>query len=114
MLAWCLSTKSWTAGGWGSSLRQGPGLRQRVGHTGSELELQFPVLAQLGRKMQSFSDPGWTGFPVPSFLVLPKTFISSLELRVLTGPVLRAWKATLKVKCAALTGEAKVIEECGD
>ena len=90
-------------------MRQGPGLRQRVGHTGSELELQFPVLAQLGRKMQSFSDPGWTGFPVPSFLVLPKTFISSLELRVLTGPVLRAWKATLKVSALPFREKPRVL-----
>lgn len=30
--------------------REGPGLRRRVGHAGSELQLQFHVLAQLGWK----------------------------------------------------------------
>lgn len=56
---------------------QGPGLRRRVGHTGRELELQFHVLAQLGRKMQTFTQTqvglGFT-FPVPSLPVPPKTF----------------------------------------
>lgn len=53
---------------------QGPGLRWRVGHTGSELELQFHVLAQLGRKVQTFRPRlGWVSiFPMPSLLVPPK------------------------------------------
>lgn len=72
--------------------REGPGLRRRVGHTGSKLQLQFHMLAQLGwrdtnehfhsgsRPQASFQiifpldrpmlDLNST-FPLPGFLVPP-------------------------------------------
>lgn len=46
--------------------RERPGLGRRVGHTGSELQLQFHVLAQLGGERQ-ISIPAWLPGPRPPF-----------------------------------------------
>lgn len=70
MLVWCLSTRSRGAGGWGGSFGQGLGLRRRVGHTCSELQLQFLVLAQLEDADLLRPRLDWVStFPVPSLCV---------------------------------------------
>lgn len=103
---------------------QGPGLGRRVGHTGSELQLQFHVLAQLGRKMQTFTQTQ-VGLGLQLPCAQPSRLPKAFPLQKLGNPdcPTQHW-AHLKEtrpqsleghtegKRTALPGEAKVIEGC--